>query len=220
MPKQKITGLLLILTAISFWLSWFLMPDPGTTDTLHILKIVKQSRSEVFCSVVMQIICSAVSIIALVLLTQLGYQKKITIAGTILLGIGAMGLCADAFFHLLAYYMTDNSVTIQQDVVTVMEFMQTNALVFLVPLLIPFFIGNLIVAIGLNKQGLISKRPQMILVSFFAIVLLAAVASKTELTGDQPPTLFLLGIFAIGLVWMGLDLVNLKSKRKPSLITI
>ena len=57
------------------------------------------------------------------------------------MGIGAMGLCADAFFHLLAWFMTDDSVTIQEDVIRVMEFMQTDALIFLVPLLLPFFMA-------------------------------------------------------------------------------
>jgi len=208
MKKEKITGLLLILTAASFWISWLLMPDPGTTDTVHILKIVKAARNNVLGSVFTQIICSILSMVTIILLTQLGRPKKITITGMILLGIGAMGLCADAFFHLLAYFMTDVSVNVQRDVVTVMEFMQTKGVILLIPVLLPFFIGSLVTAIGLNKQGLISRRPQLILISFFAIVLLMAVASKTEVIGDQPPTLILLGIFAAGLAWKGFELMR------------
>src|SRR5215510_3256106 len=105
MQKQKtLTGYLLILAAISFWLSWFLMPDPGTTDTRHILEIVKQSRASVLCSVVVQILSSILYIAALFLLVRVSVPKKATMVGFILLGIGALGLCADAFFHLLAFF--------------------------------------------------------------------------------------------------------------------
>ena len=84
-------------------------------------------------------------------------QKKITLAGAVLFGIGILGLCADAFFHLLAYFMTDDSVTVQKDVIQTMNFMQTTGVAFLIPLLLPFFIGSIVFAVGLKKEGIIFR---------------------------------------------------------------
>ena len=71
MNKQKnMTGWLLILAAITFWISWFLMPDPGSTDTQYILSAVKEARIRVLCSVVIQIITSVLYVIALFKLTK------------------------------------------------------------------------------------------------------------------------------------------------------
>src|SRR5262245_4240287 len=122
--QKKLTGYLLILAAITFWISWFLMPDPGTTDTQYILKAVKEARMSVLCSVIIQIISSVLYVIVLFKIAQWIHPlKKIILSGLVLFCVGAMGLCADAFFHLLAFFMTDSSVNIQQDVVQVMEFM-------------------------------------------------------------------------------------------------
>src|ERR1044071_3159471 len=113
MNKQmRMIGWLLIHAALAFWISWFLMPDPGTTDTKHILEIVKEDRATVLSSVIIQIISSALYLVAFFLLVRKHFSNKTILTGAILFGIGAMGLCADAFFHLLAYFMTDKSVTI------------------------------------------------------------------------------------------------------------
>lgn len=114
--KRKIlAGALLILAALGFFMSWYLMPDPGTTDTIHILKIVKQARIGVYSSVIIQIVSSVLYMVSLALLTQIGFPlKKITLVGVCFLGIGVLGFCSDAFFHLLAWYMTDDSVNIQR----------------------------------------------------------------------------------------------------------
>jgi len=185
MKKQTIsTGWLLILATITFWISWFLMPDPGTTDTNHILTIVKQARLSVLCSVIIQIVSSVLYVVALFSLAQLSFpQKKITLTGIALFGIGSMGLCADAFFHLLAYFMTDDSVNIQQDVVRVMNFMQTTGVVFLIPLLLPLFIGSLVLAIGLRKQAAISRTPTIIFITSFSIGIIGAIVANSSLQG-------------------------------------
>jgi len=216
MNRQIIlAGYLFSLAAVTFWISWYLMPDPGTTDTLHILKIVKEQRASVLDSVTVQIISSLLYLTALFLLLQKGFDKRrINLAGVILLGIGAMGLCADAFFHLLAYYMTDASVTIQQDIVTVMNFMQTDALVFLVPLLLPFFFGSLALAINLSKQQIISKTPAWIIGISFIIGIANAIANKAGLIDTGIPMLVILGVFAIGQAVAGLELMSFSKRLK------
>lgn len=221
MKKQTIlTGYLLILAALTFWLSWFLMPDPGTTDTHHILSIVKQSRESVLYSVIIQITSSVLYAAALFLLVKVSFPQKKTLTGVIVLGIGAMGLCADAFFHLLAWFMTDDSVTIQEDVIRVMEFMQTDALIFLVPLLLPFFIGSLVLAMGLHKQKIISAIPQWIFLATFLIGPVGALLSKMIFHYNGPVfTLAALGIFSVGHVFIGFELIKSAGKTNNNVTT-
>ena len=213
--KNILTGCILMLAATGFWLSWFLMPDPGTNDTVHILSIVKQARGNVMNSVIIQIITSVVYVVALFLLTQISFPlRKTSLLGIIFLGIGSLGLCADAFFHLLAWFMTDNSVTIQKDVVTVMEFMQTTGVVFLIPLLLSLFIGSMLLAIGMNKQGLITKRSKFIIATAFLVGCVIAILNKLGIYGGPVPTLAILGIFAAGQGAIGLDLAAPSKKNQ------
>jgi hypothetical protein len=207
--RTIITGYLFILAAITFWISWYLMPDPGTTDTVHILKIIKEQRTSVLTSLIVQIISSILYIAALFFLLQNSFDKKrINLTGIILTGVGAMGLCADAFFHLLAYYMTDNTVNIQQDVVRVMDFMQTEALIFLVPLLLPLFIGSLVLAINLAKKQIVSRTFALIIIAAFVIGILFAVAAKAGIYQAHIPVLGILAIFAAGQTFIGIELIK------------
>ncbi|HEX7902763.1 MAG TPA: hypothetical protein VF487_02710 [Chitinophagaceae bacterium] len=216
MNKQiNLTGWLLILAAVTFWISWFLMPDPGTTDARHILEIVKQSRIAVLLSVIIQIISSVLFLVALFFVIKIAALQKSAMIGIVLLGIGAMGLCADAFFHLLAWFMTDDSVTIQEDVIRVMGFMQAEGLVFLVPLLLPFFIGSLVLAIGLNKQAIISAKPKLIFVIAFLTGLIGTIIAN--MIGDSKIPGFMLtvlGLFAAGQIFMGIEFIKAVQKKK------
>ena len=211
MNKQKnITGWLLILAAITFWISWFLMPDPGTTDTQYILRAVKQVRINVLWSVITQIISSVLYVIALFKLTQVIHPlKKIVLTGIILFGIGAMGLCADAFFHLLAYFMTDSSVNIQQDVIQVMEFMQTTGVVFLIPILLPFFIGGLVVSIGLQEQFTISKSAKVVFIVAFVIAIIGGVFTNAIHYTIPHLSILTLAIFACGQLLIGIGFIKM-----------
>lgn len=217
-PKTTLAGGLLLLAAITFWVSWFLMPDQGTTDTFHILSIVKESREAVFLSVVIQIVSSVLYVPALLLVSQATIpQKHVTLAGLILLSIGAMGMCADAFFHLLAYFMTDPAVLIQADVVMVMDFMQSQGIVFLLPLLLPFFIGSLVLAIGLQQQNLISKNPQLIFIAAFVAGICGPVIVNSFFADGRPVlVLTILGLFAIGQMLIGWELTIKSSKAKKN----
>lgn len=214
-PIAILAGGLLMLAAATFWISWFLMPDQGTADTLHILSIVKESREAVYSSVIIQIISSVLYLPALFLLTQAAVpQKHATLAGLVLLGVGAMGMCADAFFHLLAYFMTDPAVNIQEDVVMVMNFMQSQGIVFLAPLLLAFFVGSLVLGIGLHKQAVISKIPQLIFVAAFVLGIAGGVVVNKFLGYGRPVlVLSILGLFAIGQALIGFELM-MKQERK------
>ena len=221
MKRQTIlTGYLMIAGAFTFWLSWFLMPDPGTTDTNHILSMVKGSRDAVLLSVIIQITSSVLYAAALFLLAKVSFPQKKTMTGVIVLGIGTMGLCADAFFHLLAWFMTDDSVTIQGDVVRVMEFMQTDGLLFLVPLLLPFFIGSLVLALGLHKQKIVSAIPKWIFLATLIIGPVGAMLSRVMFHYNGTfVTLGALAIFSAGHVWIGFELIKGAGRSTNSLTT-
>jgi hypothetical protein len=205
-----IAGGTMILAALTFWISWLLMPDPGTTDTPHILAIVKESRSAVLSSVLVQIVSSCLYIAALFCLAQITpRQNAVTITGVILFGIGVLGLCSDAFFHLLAYFMTDNAVTIQKDVIKVMDYMQTTGVVILLPILLPFFIGGLVMAIGLCQQNNVDKLPVRILVSAFAVGIVGAIITKTIIPIDAKVfSMTVLGLFAAGHAAIGIQVAR------------
>jgi hypothetical protein len=214
--QQIITGYLLLLAAGIFWISWFLMPDPGTTDTNHILKIVKESRTDVLNSVIMQVTASVLYVFVLLRLSQHSFpQRKITSIGAILFAIGVLGMCSDAFFHLLAYFMTADSVNIQQDVVRVMEFMQTTGVRFLIPLMLPFFIGNLVLAIGLKKQAMISGVAAVLFLIAFSVAITGVVVIRTTEYEVHGLSFTTLAIFAIAQAAIGMDLVKSAMEKKP-----
>jgi len=205
----KTTGLLFIFAAITFWTAWFLMPDQGTADTLHILTIVRQTRDSVFCSAIIQIISSVAFIPALFFLgLNLPGSKSITVWGLILFAIGAMGMCMDAFFHLFAFYMTDPIITIQSDIVNLMEFVQTKGVIVLVPLLLPFFIGTLLLTIGLSKQLVISRTSSLICFAALTIGIIGGVL--VNVLGYGRPTLGIsvLAMFALAQIIMGIGLIK------------
>ncbi|RHX96154.1 hypothetical protein DLM76_04145 [Leptospira yasudae] len=213
MKKQTlVASCLLIIAAVTFWISWFLMPDPGTTDTNHILRIVKSVREFVWISAITQIVSSACYTIALFLIADLfSPQKKTTLIGLALFGIGAMGMCADAFFHLLAYYMTDDSVLLQENVVIVMTFMQTKGVVILIPLMLPFFIGSILLGIGLRSQNAVSKLPMsLFLTATFVGIGTAIVAKQVFGYSGRIVSLSILGAFAFGQAWIGSELLRFK----------
>src|SRR5262245_15138549 len=112
--QANYSGYLLALAGTTFWFSWYLMPSPGTTEAADLLNVVKHARESVYYSSIIQIVSSVFYLAALFLLAHLyGAEKKITLFGIILFGIGVMGMCADAVFHLLAYYLTDETVFIE-----------------------------------------------------------------------------------------------------------
>lgn len=211
--RLYLAGALFIFASVTFWLSWYLMPDPGATEAAHILTLVKLSRKAVLWSVAIQVLSAVSYLFALFFTLQgIGSSHKLRLPGIALAGVGAMGLCSDAFFHLLAWCMTSKQVHIQSDVVQVMHLMQTRGLLFLVPLFLLFFIGSLVLAVSLHRSGLVSKKPYRL----FSLVLLAGsaatvLAGKIGVQGPWP-ALLTLGLFATALGRMGYELIRSAGK--------
>lgn len=163
------------------------MPDQGTADTVHILKVVKDHRPYVWTSVLVQIFSSLVDLPALFFLIKDTVSPNAFVFwGVILLSIGAMGMCADAFFHLLAFFMTHPYITIDDNIIMVMELMQTRGILLLIPLLLLFFVGSLILAIGLFKLGISSNKSVIILVSAIVVGLVGALLVNLVLGYGRP----------------------------------
>jgi hypothetical protein len=207
LSQKTPTLCLMVYAAVTFWISWYLMPDPGTTDAAHILAIVGEWRTSVLASVLIQITSALAYLVALFLLVRMSAPQKTAMVGIVLFGIGAMGLCSDAFFHLLAYAMTNGAVTMGDNVVEVMHLMQTQGVVVLLPILLPFFIGSLVLAIGLAGQGATSRRPACIIVAGIVVGVLGTLIA-TKLFGYQGRlvTLTALGLFSLGHAAMALEL--------------
>ena len=52
--EALLAGWSMVVGGAPFWLSWYLMPQPGTTDAAFILAAVARQRSAVFRSAVLQ----------------------------------------------------------------------------------------------------------------------------------------------------------------------
>lgn len=206
---NKFNGILFVFAAITFWLAWFLMPDAGTNDARHILEMVRATRNSVWWSVLVQIV-SAVAFVPAVVGFQTNLpaaNSKLAKTGASLILIGAMGMCADAIFHLAAYYMTADGIEIQ----TVFEptrLLQTDGIRFLVPLLIPFLIGGWIYASALRRASIISRTSEWIFAFAFFFVITGILAINLAGISRHIIILSFLGLIALGYASIGFEIIK------------
>ena len=159
-----------------FWVSWLLMPGVGITDTATILALVRENRSSVFISVILQLVSAAMYApgLCMVLVSEAA-RKSITVqAGGILLLIGAMGSASDAIFHLVAYEMTAPGITLDA-VSQVMQRLQGNDPALLLPFVGAFFIGHALLVGAMRKSGALARFGFLVLVSAAPAILLVGV---------------------------------------------
>jgi hypothetical protein len=205
---HKLAGYLLIAAAGTFWLSWFLMPDQGTADPDHILAIVRQHRTSVYWSVLVQIISSVLFIPAILLLLQgLDNQKnsRLVLLGAGVFLIGVMGMCADAFFHLMAYFMVQDGLLPSAEIQILMASLQSEGIVFLLPLMLPFFIGAILLALGLHRQNRLSSLPAFVFIGSLLLAILLGIGANLLGLNKQPIVLTFLAAYAIGLSLIGME---------------
>jgi hypothetical protein len=137
---MKLAGCALVAGAICIWIAWALMPDAATTDAGHILAAVATSRGKVRASALVQLLGAALMVPGLV---AEGAPERGTRAGVVLLLWGAMGMAADAVYHQLAVEMTAPG-TARDAVLPVMAKMQLVDLRPLVPLILSFIVGAIV----------------------------------------------------------------------------
>jgi hypothetical protein len=207
MPTTRAAGAVLIFAAVTFWLAWVLMPDAGTNDAVHILTAVRDHREAVWWSVVVQLV-SSVAFVPAVILARPASTRAL--AGACLVLVGAMGMAADAVFHLAAYYMTTDGVA-AESVLEPMRLLQTEGLRFLVPLLLPFLFGGWVYASGLRASGGTRWTGRVFALAFaFAAVGVVIVAATGS--GRHAVVLGFLGLIALGYARLGYDLIRLQRR--------
>ncbi len=212
---RKSAGAILIFAAVTFWLAWLFMPDAGTNDAARIQEVVREHRGSVFLSLIVQIISSVAFVPAVLLIARLPLaqaQRRVFVGGALLL-IGAMGMCADAIFHLAAYYMTADGVA-PESMHRSMMLLQTEGIRFLLPLLLSFLIGGIVLALGLQHAGLASPGPVMVFASAIATAGVGGITAAAMDAGRYAVVLLFLGLFALALVWLGVELMRPQQKPK------
>jgi hypothetical protein len=139
---SRAAGACLVGAGITFWLAWFLMPLPGTTDPAFILEAVGETPGSVWWSVAVQLVCSALLVPGVlgVALAEPLRRSGAAFAAAALVGIGATGFAADAIYHLLAYEMTLPGVA-RDAMLPVMARFQSADLAFIVPQLLALLVG-------------------------------------------------------------------------------
>ncbi len=205
--SRRAAGVILIFAAVTFWLAWVLMPDAGTADPAHILQAVRAQRTDVWWSVIVQLV-SSVAFVPAVILTRPSSTRGLVGACFVL--VGAMGMAADAIFHLAAYYMTADGVAVES-VLEPMRLMQTDGLKFLVPLLLPFLFGGWVFALALRREGLVGRWPSRVFAGAFLFAACGAALVMIAEQTRQAVVLGFLGLIALGYARTGYDLWSLNS---------
>jgi hypothetical protein len=202
------TGAYLVLASFAFWLSWFLMPGVGVTDTAAIFALVGAHRTHVLASVVLQLTSSALyaPAIAAILAEEAGRRSLAVRAGCALLAIGAMGSAADAIFHLVAYEMTAPGIALDA-VAPVMQRLQGKDLVLLVPFVAAFFLGHALLVSGLRRRGPVAMLGARVLTIAPLIVIAGGPAARAHLVAGRLIGLGFLGAVAGSLAVLGVSMM-------------
>jgi hypothetical protein len=204
--SSRFAGAALVAAAALFWLAWLLMPGVGITDAARILDLVGEHAARVRVSVAAQLLsaaCYAPALVGIVATRRLRRQRAVR-AGAILLAIGAMGSAADAVFHLLAVEMVAPGAD-RSAVLPVMARMQSAGLLYIAPLILAFFAGSAVLALGFVRAGVVPRANLILLALAVAVAViggpLAAGTAATRAVG-----LAVLGLVGASQAWLGLAL--------------
>lgn len=150
--EREVAAFGLIGGALLFWLSWYLMPQPGTTEAAYILAAVARQRGSVLASAILQTLLAVALVPAALLAVRLKPARgaRLLYIGAALLLVGAVGHGADAVYHQIAYEMTAPGSQ-RSAMLPVMTRMQTEDVRLLIPLMLAFFAGAVCLAVGLVR---------------------------------------------------------------------
>jgi hypothetical protein len=204
--ERAFAGYSLIAAALLFWLSWYLMPLPGTTDAAFILAQVSHQRGSVIASAILQTLSAVATVPAALLAVRLptpaGRGSRLLHVGAALFVVGAIGNGADAVYHQMAFEMTAPGVDIAA-VAPVMTLMQTQDIRLLVPLMLAFFAGAVCLAVGLVRAQLAPPRLWQLYAVVPLVGIVARAATVAAGTGPRPVSLIVLGLISVALAWTG-----------------
>lgn len=208
----RAAGACLVAAGISFWLAWFLMPLPGTTDPAFILEAVGATPASVWWSVAVQLLCSA-----LLVPGALGVARAeplcrsgAAFAAASLVGIGATGFAADAIYHLLAYEMTLPGVA-REAMLPVMARFQSADLAFIVPQLVALIAGVAWLAALSARAGVTTRLAPRLLWIALGIAVVGGVAARAAGDGRRAVALGALAAFSLAIAELGRGLMRARS---------
>jgi hypothetical protein len=205
--SSKLAGAALVAAAALFWLAWLLMPGVGITDAGRILELVGQHAARVRVSVAAQLLsaaCYAPALVGIVATRRLRRQRAVR-AGAILLSIGAMGSAADAVFHLLAAEMVGPGID-RAAVLPVMARMQDAGLLFISPLILAFFLGSGVLALGFARAGVVPRANPLLLLIAVALAGIGGALAAGNAAAARAVGLAVLALVSLSQAWLGLGL--------------
>lgn len=205
----RAAGACLVAAGIAFWLAWFLMPLPGTTDPGFILEAVGAAPSGVWASVWIQLACSALLVpgaLGVALAEPLRRSPR-AFAAASLVGVGATGLAADAIYHLLAYELTLPGVG-RDAALPVMSRLQSADLAFIVPQLLALVAGVVWLARVAARAGVASRLAPALAWIALGVAIGGGVAARATGGGGRAVALAALAAFALAIAELGRGLVR------------
>jgi hypothetical protein len=211
---RSVGGACLLAAAISFWLAWFWMPMPGTTDVGFILAQVGATPERVWLSVAVQMISSALfvpGLLAFALAPELR-TSRLGFAAASLAGIGATGFAADAVYHLLAYEMVQPGVS-RDAMLPVMARFQSADLVFVAPQLVALLVGLGLVSLAASRAGLVPRANPLLHAAALALAVVGGVAANATGQGRRLLALTVLALFSLAVAWVGVALARSRGER-------
>jgi hypothetical protein len=205
--SQRFAGAALVLAAALFWLAWLLMPGVGITDAAGILELVGQHAARVRASVAAQLVSAALYAPALVGIVAIRRLRRVLAVriGAILLAIGAMGSAADAVFHLLAAEMVAPGVD-RAAMLPVMARMQGAGLLYIAPLILCFFAGSALLALGFARAGAAPRACAWLLAAALVLAVVGGPLASGNPDAARAVGLAVLGLVSASQAWLGLAL--------------
>jgi hypothetical protein len=203
--EAKVAAASLIAAAALFWLSWYLMPQPGTTDASYILAAVARQRGSVLASAIVQTLSAVATVPAMLFVARLPCGRRGSTPlylGAALLLVGAIGNGADAVYHQMAYEMTAPGVDTAA-VAPVMARMQTVDIRLLAPLMLAFLAGAVCLAVGLARARLAPPWIWRLYVLMALVAVAGRMAVKAAVVDARPVALAVLAIASAALAWSG-----------------
>jgi hypothetical protein len=208
--SARLGGVCLVGAAITFWLAWFLMPMPGTTDVAFILEQVAATPERVWLSVGAQTVSAALFVPGLLALARARGVGDSTagFAALSLAGIGATGLASDAIYHLLAYEMTLPGID-RAAMVPVMARFQAQDLVFVAPQLLALLVGLAWLAFVAARAGAASRLAPRLVLAALALALAGGIAVRAAGgSGRRALALGVLALFSLSIAGLGAGLAR------------
>jgi hypothetical protein len=199
--KLQVSAAALAIGAAALWVAWALMPDAGTNDAAHILTAVAAAREAVRASALLQLLGAALLVPGLV---AEGAAERRTRAGAVALLLGAVGMAADAVYHQLAYEMTAPGIA-REAVLPVMTKMQTEDLRPLLPLLLSFLVGAVVLGWQRARRGLGSAWTARLLRAPALTLPLGVVGVLALALPRRLVALVTLGAICAGLIGVAID---------------